>query len=649
MQKHGKSGRALMALLGVCGMAIAGGNASAQTWTKVAINPPEEIELMLLLPDGSIMAGHTYGSATGYGKTWYKLTPNAAGSYVNGTWTALASSIDTRLWYSSQVLKDGRVFVAGGEYGSGNAKAEVYNPTTNTWTAAPIPTTLLNPAQTSPVTGLSQQFYDSNSEILPSGNVLITPVCPKTANQSLIYNPTTNTWSAGPNMLNASYQDEATWVKLPDNTILTNDPFALKSERYNPATNSWINDATLTAQLYDSFGFEQGGGALLPNGKVLFLGGTGNTCLYTPTGTTSPGTWATGPVMPGGRGMPDAPCANLINGKVLAAMSPAPTSANHFPTPVSFFEYDPTTNAWSQVNAPNGTTTDNISSYQALMLNLPSGQIAYSHFKSEVWIYTPAGSAIAAGKPTIQSITKNLDGSFHLTGLKINGISEGASYGDDAQMNTNYPIVRINHSNGNVYYARTHDWSSTGVTAGTAVGTSATTEYNLPSMPAGSYTLVVVANGIASDPAVGPSITGQPNSSQTVTAGDPVSIGVAAAGTANLNYQWRIGTTNLVNSGAISGATSSTLVINPVASGNAAANYNCVITNALGSVTTWDCEIKVRCNMADVNADGQLDLVDFFQFLGDFDQTLPGADVDGNGDVDLGDFFGFLGAFDAGC
>jgi Tol biopolymer transport system component len=55
-----------------------------------------------------------------------------------------------------------------------------------------------------------------------------------------------------------------------------------------------------------------------------------------------------------------------------------------------------------------------------------------------------------------------------------------------------------------------------------------------------------------------------------------------------------------------------------------------------------------RCP-SDVNADGSVDLADFFQFFNDFDQTLPGADLNGDGNVDLVDFFAFLNAFDLSC
>jgi hypothetical protein len=54
-----------------------------------------------------------------------------------------------------------------------------------------------------------------------------------------------------------------------------------------------------------------------------------------------------------------------------------------------------------------------------------------------------------------------------LTGTGFNGNSEGAVYGDDWQMNTNYPIVSLVDTGGKVYYARTFNWNSTGVMRGT--------------------------------------------------------------------------------------------------------------------------------------------------------------------------------------
>jgi hypothetical protein len=59
----------------------------------------------------------------------------------------------------------------------------------------------------------------------------------------------------------------------------------------------------------------------------------------------------------------------------------------------------------------------------------------------------------------------------------MNGISEGgACYGDDDQNFSNYPIVRLTSSTGAVYYAKTHQWSHTGVATGT---TATTTEFTI--------------------------------------------------------------------------------------------------------------------------------------------------------------------------
>jgi hypothetical protein len=140
------------------------------------------------------------------------------------------------------------------------------------------------------------------------------------------------------------------------------------------------------------------------------------------------------------------------------------------------------------------------------MLDLPDGTVLYCHieqgnlfyssFGSQLYVYTPGGSPVAAGKPTINSITRNGDGSYHLTGTKLNGISGGAAYGDDLQMESNYPLVRLTDGSGNVIYARTYNWSSTGVQTGSAI---VSTEFSSATIFPGNYNLQVVANGIASD------------------------------------------------------------------------------------------------------------------------------------------------------
>jgi subtilisin-like proprotein convertase family protein len=468
----------------------------AGTWTHLGHNPPGPVNLMLLLSDGTVMAAANNGSTISSG--WYKLTPDIHGSYINGTWTTLASMHDTRLYYSSAVLMDGRVLAAGGEYGTGGATGEVYDPTTNVWTQMPIPTSVLDPSQKSAVINGNQTLYDAVCKILANGKVMISPVGPKNVDGTILFDPQTNTWSTGPNFIRGSYQDEASWVKLPDQSILTIDPFGTNSERYNPNPPSpaWINDSNVPVSLYDSFGFELGAALLLPSGKAFYLGSTGHTAFYQPSGTTSPGTWTAGPDIPNAQGTPDAPAAMMVNGKILCVTSPVPTNNNHFPSPTSFYEYDPVANSFTQVNGPSGLTESH-ATYITAMLDLPDGTVLYSQMSTDLYVYNPGAAPLAAGKPVVSSVTPTGSSTFHLTGTGLNGIGEGAAYGDDLQMDSNYPLVRLVNGT-NVYYCRTYNWSSTGVQTGSQ---TVTTEFSLPAgLPLGTYSLYAVANGIASDP-----------------------------------------------------------------------------------------------------------------------------------------------------
>ena len=479
----------------------AGGN-----WTPLAHTAPNSIELMILLPDGTVMAASGYTSGSQVGNGWYRLTPDSSGSYVNGTWTTLGAMQDTRLWYSSAVLRDGRVFVAGGEYGTGANKAEIYNPLTNTWTPLTVPAGLIDTNLASD--GSNGGFRDSICKLLSDGTVLIAPVFPANSNRTLIYNPSANTWAQGPSYI--ADQNEASWVKLPDNSILTIDKSSSSSERYLSSAQGWVSDSTVPINLYDPYGDELGAALLLPNGKAFFLGATGHSAIYTPSGNATAGAWTAGPDIPNAQGTPDAAAAMMVNGKILCAVSGIPTFGDHFPAPTSFYEYDYSTGSvgsFTRVSSPTGGFTDGISSYKAVMLDLPDGTVLYSHFGSDLYIYQPSGSALASGKPVVTSISQNADGSYHLTGTGLNGISEGASYGDDAQMDSNYPLVRVTDGGGNKYYLRTFNWSSTGVMTG---NTPVTTEFknayanalapgNYSALPPGTYSLVVVANGISSD------------------------------------------------------------------------------------------------------------------------------------------------------
>jgi hypothetical protein len=453
--------------------------ARAGTWVPLAHPPPMPVGHFLLLSDGTVMG---IANPYGYGSTWLRLTPDSHGSYVNGTWSTTATMHYTRLDFASIVLKDGRVFVAGGEYGTGTNNAEVYDPVANTWTTVGAP-----PAGTS--------FLDSDAILLPNGNVLIAPVYPATYGGTIIFNPSANTLTAGPTLHRGYDQDEATWVKLPDDSILTIDTGTTNSERYIPSSNTWINDANVPDALYDPYGTELGGGLLLPNGKAIFFGGTPHTAIYTPSGNTSPGSWVAGPDFPNGQGQPDAPDAMEFNGKVLCVVEQAPTNSAEWYAPVSFYEYDYVSNSFARVSAPGGGTTFNDVCWPTLLCDLPDGTILFGHRQTDFYVYQPGGSPLAAGTPTIATITTNANGSVHLTGTLFNGLCQGASYGDDEQMDSNFPLVRFTDGGGTVRYGRTYNWSSDSVMTGNAM---VSTDCTLPAGASLSDLIQVVANGIAS-------------------------------------------------------------------------------------------------------------------------------------------------------
>ncbi|HEX7652729.1 MAG TPA: immunoglobulin domain-containing protein, partial [Verrucomicrobiae bacterium] len=163
--------------------------------------------------------------------------------------------------------------------------------------------------------------------------------------------------------------------------------------------------------------------------------------------------------------------------------------------PCYFYEYDYVANSFTQVGAPGGGSTFGSAPFATSMLCLPDGGVLFvsGQNSSSLYEYMPTGTALVAGRPSINSITENADGSYHLTGVGLAGISAGAAYGDDEQMDSNYPLIRMTNSvSGNVYYARTFGWGSTTIQNPNPT----TTEFVLPQgLPSGTYSLVVIANG----------------------------------------------------------------------------------------------------------------------------------------------------------
>lgn len=471
------------------------------TWKPLGHQPPVAIDTMLLLTDGSVMC-HDYGVGGAYTPNWYRLVPDAFMDYANGTWHKLTpmpanaplsqnGPVDAPLYFASAVLRDGRVFVAGGEYNASPnvdiLACSIYDPAHDSWASIPNPPGWTN-------------IGDAPSCVLPDGRLLLGNI---NTVQTAILDPATMTWSAGGDKHDNS--SEESWTLLPDGTIIVaevdNHP---RAEKYLIANNQWIQ-AGQTPPGHDlvlnepGVSIEIGPAVLMPDGRVFCAGATGHTALYQPPlHPTMPGTWIAGPNFPvsGGQLMRafDAPACLLPNGSVLVAVGPL--NGGWSGPPTVFFEFDgaalhPTPNPASGAGEPT---------YNARLLLLPSGQALYANCTSTIEIYTPSGGPMPAWRPQITEVPHHLHPgeTYRLHGRQLNGLSQANAYGDDAQMATNYPLVRLQGPPSvGIVFCRTFDHSTMAVATGSAIHH---THFHVPShLPHGRYELVVIANGIVSD------------------------------------------------------------------------------------------------------------------------------------------------------
>jgi hypothetical protein len=477
-------------------------NAPVGSWTNLANSAGANLSNPLVLTDGTVIA---HVSCSG---TWKKLTPDNLGSYVNGTWTTIATmpSGHTPRFFASAVLPDGRVIVEGGKYNTGctaawTNKGSIYDPVANTW------------ASVTPPSGWAL-IGDSQATVLANGTFFLADCC-DSGTKSALLNASNLTWTATGTGKFDYYYNEEGWTLLPDGTVLTVDAYVgtgtcgTNTERYNSATGAWTSAGATPAQLADcnptnaeggSPTYEVGPQVLMYNGSVIAFGGNTahlvNTALY----NTATNAWSAGANLPSTCGaggasqctLADAPATILPNGNVLFA-----ASAGTFHAPTKFFEYSPSVNSFTA--APATADAASITSFQVNFVTLPTGQILeVSTDTSNVQIYTPSGTFQSSWQPVVSSVSSCLatNSTYVASGTQFNGLSEGANYGDDQMANTNYPLVRIvNNSTGHVFYARTFSHSSRSIAPNVVTSTNfqvaASTEI-------GASTLFVVANGIPS-------------------------------------------------------------------------------------------------------------------------------------------------------
>ncbi len=476
---------------------------SGGTWATVTAGPTGLCN-PLLTHFGTVLV-HDCLSAN-----WWILTPGKFGSYATGHWTQAATPpvIDGTQYapkfFASAVLPDGAILVEGGEYNNGvlqdtNAGG-IYDPIFNEWKA-------VNP----PATIGAQEIGDAASVVLLNGVFVLAPCCSQPY-QNYLFHESNSTWSpvAAPNETGQQTQDEQGYELLPNGNVLTIDVWGAPNEveQFTPSTKAWSTVGNTPVSLVDpdACGTHEIGPAVVRGGTLVAFGGnTGCTTPATdPTAIYNIGTqtWSTGPVVPSVCGadstapctLADAPAALLRTGNILFA-----ASAGYGGRPTHFFEFT-RDNSIVQVSDPVRDSDIPVAQYN--FLELPSGQIFVTNgVISPAEVYTPKGKRLAAYVPTITSVDSTLSatgGPYVLSGKQLNGRSQGAMYGDDAQAATNYPLVRIkNNATGHVFYAYTFGYSTMSIAANAA---SSFSFLVATATETGASTLEVVTNGVASAP-----------------------------------------------------------------------------------------------------------------------------------------------------
>jgi hypothetical protein len=428
-----------------------------------------------LLPGGNILVGGIF-AATPY---LYSLSANS--------WSPAATKInsdrsDEEGWAA---LDNGKIlnYDLFASVANNNGFAELYNPTTNTWTDISPVNGIAN--GTLPVLSSSALGFELGPPLrLLDGRVMIVGANQHTA----IYTPSTNTWAAGP------------------------DTIGSISNAFGTIKNA-------------NFGADDAPAAALPNGHLIIGtdAGPNPVVLSTNTTTGSPIVtvsstaglqvyWAvagTGVARGSSIASVDSPTQVTLSANATATGTSSVRYGGIFSSPMLLFDYNPNNGKMSPMDVPDPNLPF-IPAYITRMLVLPTGQLLFNDSSNQPWVYTPQGAPPDSALPTITSVVANQGGSYTLTGTQLNGQSAGAAYGDDAQMNENYPIVRLqtalphdaicnaNAANCRVYYARTSNWSSVAVGGGT---TPQTVNFTLPAgIPSGNYSLTVTGAGVSSAP-----------------------------------------------------------------------------------------------------------------------------------------------------
>ncbi len=241
---------------------------AVNSWTPLPIPPTPRIGPdMVLLDDGRVLV--VGGQDIVPSSPQDGILPFVGTTEIfnpeTGEWRQAATMVQPLFRQAAVLLSDGRVLVVGGTFSNGpeSARAEIYDPATDTWT---------------PTEDMGVERGRPKAVLLSDGRVLVT------GDKSLdfravtgkaeTYDPDTGAWTPTEDMSKASVGHALTL--LPDGRVLatggvhpTNRHFGAYSmtEIFDPTSNSWSPGPELAQpRIHHS-------ATLMPDGRVLLIGG----------------------------------------------------------------------------------------------------------------------------------------------------------------------------------------------------------------------------------------------------------------------------------------------------------------------------------------------------------------------------------------
>ncbi len=239
----------------------------ADTWTVIPpIYPHGTSHTATLLEDGRVLV---VGGCIGSG-----ICTERVEIFDSRTesWREAAALDYDRGGHTAILLKDGRVLVAGGSSATSGVTmggdALLYDPHTNSWK----PT---GPMIESP--NLAESVRLTDGRVLLAGGIRNGMQIPQVLAAAQIYNPASNQWSAAPSLADARYT--YTLILLPNNRVLAvggtrdwesvwnGNSFVDSIEVYDPSANNW----NTIGRLPQPAAFTAS--SLLTNGRLWITGG----------------------------------------------------------------------------------------------------------------------------------------------------------------------------------------------------------------------------------------------------------------------------------------------------------------------------------------------------------------------------------------